>query len=66
MKNLSIKDLMVFVFISVTGFLQASTPPPPAPPPPPAAPIDANITVLILFALIFAFYKYNAINTKKS
>jgi hypothetical protein len=66
MKKITLKNLIVAVLMSSTGLLQAAAPPPPIPPPPPGLPVDSSITILIVFSIAFAFYKYNAIHTKKA
>ncbi|WP_229734094.1 hypothetical protein [Flavobacterium orientale] len=52
--------MLLFTFVSLSVFaVDGSGPPPPSPPPPPGSPIDTYLLVLVVIAILFAFYKLN-------
>lgn len=59
--------IIILLFIGTFGFAKQGPPPPnDGTPPPPGFPIDANIYLLIFFAVIFSFlYFRNHINSGK-
>jgi hypothetical protein len=56
--------LLILMFSTVQCFAAPTDPPPPTPPPPPGVPIDSGVILLIVFAIVLAFYKIQKI--KKS
>ena len=52
--------VLIVYFTNVVKIFAAPNPPPPnngkAPPPPPGLPIDENITVLLISAVLFGMY----------
>ena len=61
--------IMMIYLLGISNAFAANHPPPPTfkkPPPPPGLPIDENILILVMFAVLFGIYniyKYN-IKTK--
>ncbi len=55
--NKNLLASILFFFVGHVSIAQGSVPPPPMPPPPPGLPIDGNIIVLIVVALIYGICK---------
>jgi len=61
--------VLLFTFVSMSALAEDfSPPPPPGPPGPPGSPIDTYLILLVIIAILFAFYKLNLfkINKKSS
>ncbi|MBP9794234.1 MAG: hypothetical protein KBC56_09575 [Flavobacterium sp.] len=55
-KNISLLLMTVVCLLFTTVMFSANTPPPPPTPDPPGLPIDQNILILILVAVVFGCY----------
>jgi hypothetical protein len=50
------KNALCFILLFFSIIAKGGPPPPPAPPPPPLLPIDENIYIVMIIALLFGIY----------